>query len=312
MKVTLPRARGGWPVPAPVMWYAAPDYVRLTANGYESESAVYRTYEHAGRTVADWLGEVASDEKPWGANGYTGRSIGPVAWGHGREGVCIQVSGPGSERLRAYNPPWDNVSRLDIQVTFWFAEDSEGIARDVARKSASAASAARHRPWGVQHINGYGKGDTCYIGSRRSAVFLRAYDKWREQGETEDWRYAWRFEVELKESQGVAYWEGPRGSVPSPDYWASAAVPFWRNRGITLPRCVSDTMAEAIRVPRPKTTTESRLRWLAESVGPSIVKLQRAGVPLAQIAEALTGEAGSHILIPSRYQSDAAQEYSAT
>lgn len=312
MTIKLPMARGGWPIPAPVMWYAAPDYVRLTAKGGKNVSAIERTYEWAGRTVADWLGEKPSDAKPWGANGYQGTSIGPVAWGLGREGGCLQVSGPGAEKLREINPPWDNVSRLDIQVTFWFEEDWEGIARDVARKSSSAAAAARHRPWGVQHINGYGAGDTCYIGSRKSAVFLRAYDKWRERGKEESWRHAWRFEVELKESKGVAYWEGARGSVPSADYWSAATLPFWSDRGITLPRCVPHTLATAECVPRARTTTESRLRWLAESVAPSVRKLQRAGVSLAEIAEALTGERGSDILIPSRYLSDASQEYSAT
>lgn len=299
-----------WPIPEPTMWYAAPDYVTLTTRKSDNVASIREHYEYVGRTVADWLGEDPRSDEQAGQNGYTGRRIGPVFWGAGYNGACLQISGAGAEKAASLRPYWDNVSRLDVQVTLWYAEDYETLGLKCARKSHSAATGARHRPWGVEHIHGFGKGDTCYIGSRKSARFCRIYDKWRESDRQESWRYSWRFEVELKEGEGAAHWPYHSGTVPDTNYWASVAVSEFERRGLTLPTLLPRALAEEERVPKGETTNARRLRWLATQVAPSIGKLLRAGIPALEIAQALAGSteasdrliAETYDVLTERYQ----------
>lgn len=309
-------SRKGWPVPEPQMWYAAPDYLTMTARMCDNIAAIGEHYDYVARTIADWLGENPRNDEPSGQNGYTGRRIGPVFWGTGYNGACLQVSGAGSEKAVALRPYWDNISRLDIQATLWYGEDYECIALHCARKSKAVADAANHRRWEVEHKNRFGGGDTCYLGSRRSARYHRIYDKWRESDKAEEWRYAWRFEVELKEGKGAEYWPSRASALPSSDYWASIVVRQFADRGIAMPRLLPSAMAEEERIPRGETSNARRLRWLASQVAPSIRKLLRAGIPLAEIVQALSGStepadriiSESYSMLTERYLSDMIQE----
>lgn len=276
-------------VPEPVMWYAAPDYLTITTRKGENMAAMREHYEYVARTVADWLGENPYADEQSGQNGYTGRRIGPVFWGAGYNGACLQISGPGAEKAIALRPYWDNVARLDIQVTLWYEEDYEKLALDCAIASKAAALVAAHRRWDVEHKNRFGEGDTCYLGSRKSARFFRIYDKWREADRAEPWKYSWRFEVERKEGTGAAYWPHHAGEVPSADYWAAIVVSEFADRGITLPSLLPRAMAAEERVPKGETTNARRLRWLATQVAPAVGKLLRAGIPALEIAQALAG-----------------------
>lgn len=271
------------------MWYAAPDWVTLTAQKGDNIAAIREHYEYVGRTIADWLGENPYADEQSGQNGYTGRRIGPVFWGAGYNGACLQVSGAGAEKAVALRPYWDNVARLDVQVTLWYGEDYEDMALQCAQMSKAAASVARHRRWSVEHKNRFGEGDTCYLGSRKSARFYRIYDKWREADRAEPWQYSWRFEVERKEGTGAAYWPDRAGAVPPADYWASIVVSEFADRGIALPSLLPRQMAAAERIPKGETTNARRLRWLATQVAPSIGKLLRGGVSALEIARALAG-----------------------
>lgn len=142
----------------------------------------------------------------------------------------------------------------------------------------------------MRYIDGCGDGDTVYVGSRSSALYIRIYDKWRESKLHDDWRYAWRFEAEVKEGVGAQYWEGPRNSLPSTAYWAAIVVSMARERGITLPVLLPGEMGDPQRIPRGETDNEKRLRWLARQVAPTVEKLRASGVSDRLIARALTGD----------------------
>lgn len=276
-------------IPGPAMWYAAPDWVTITARKGDNIAAIREHYEYLGRTVADWLGENPYADESSGQNGYTGRRIGPVFWGAGYNGACLQVSGAGAEKVVALRPYWDNVARLDIQVTLWYKEDYEDMALRCAEASRCARDVAAHRRWAVEHKNRFGEGDTCYLGSRKSARFHRIYDKWREANREESWEYSWRFEVERKEGSGAAYWPDRAGSVPTADYWASIVVSEFADRGVKMPSLLPRSLAAEERVPKGETTNARRLRWLATQVAPSIGKLLRSGVSALEVAQALAG-----------------------
>lgn len=306
------RGRDGFPVAMPDMWYAAPDWIRLTCKPGENPAAIQRAYEHVALTSAAWAGEDVRVREPWGFHGYRGSRVGPAAWGTGHEGMILDVSGPAAEIVRKYNPPFDNVARLDIAVTLFYSDDKHRTAINVARKSDSARRIVSHRPWKIRYIDGFGGGDTTYIGSRSSEKYLRCYDKYREQEEDEEWRYSWRFEAELKKSFGTQYWEGPKGSMPDAAYWAACALPIWADRGIKLPALLQGSLVAPARVPKPKTTNEKRLRWMARSVAPSVRRLLRSGIPLAQVAKALSGSEEPATMIALGYLLENSQKKGAT
>lgn len=278
------------------MWYAAPDYARLTAHTSDNAAALMSHYEYIGMTVADWVGEDVSRVEPWGFNGYLGHKCGPAAWGAGYNGLILQVEGAGAEKLRSLNPYHDNVARLDVQVTIWYHDDKESLARELAPVVDGYRRSLSHRPFGLELRQGYGRGDTLYLGSRKSARYHRIYDKGRAPNGGEGYKNAWRFEVELKDGCGNGPWSDTGGYVPSPEWWAALVVREFRDRGVELPGCLPGALAPAARVPRGKTDAQRRLQWLAAQVAPSIARIRAAGVPEWIVERALTGDREAHIL----------------
>lgn len=278
------------------MWYAAPDYARLTAHTSDNNQALLSHYEYLGLTVADWVGEDIKRVERWGFNGYLGHRCGPAAWGAGYNGLILQVEGAGAEKLRSLQPYYDNVARLDVQVTIWYDNDRENLARELAPAIDRYRKSLPHRPFEMELRHGYGRGDTLYLGSRKSARYHRIYDKGRSPNAGEGYQNAWRFEVELKDSHGAGPWEGRGGNVPSADYWAAIVVREFASRGVELPRCLPGALAPEARVPRGKTTAERRLHWLVNQVAPCIERIRAAGVPQRIIDRALTGDIEAPIM----------------
>lgn len=277
-------------VPAPVMWHAGPDYLRITTNGDDATTAAaYQAYNRVGLYVADWLGEAPGMQERWGASGYAGSRIGAVGWGARQGGAILQVSGPGAEEAIACAPPWDNCPRLDVALTMWMPEDIPDLAARLLPFSDERRRHCGGRPWALRHINGAGDGDTLYIGSRSSAVFVRIYDKWRESEYCDDWRYAWRVEVEYKEGRGADWLPPSSAPLPGREYWAAIVVREFERRVCALPRLLPSAMASASWRAPVVTSTSRRLRWLAGPVSASIARLLSAGVEKREIASALCG-----------------------
>lgn len=279
-----------------LMWYAAPDYLRLTLKDADNRSALYSVYEQMALTVADWVGEDIRVTESWGFNGYNGRKCGPAAWGAGYNGLIIQVEGAGAERLRALNPPHDNVARLDVQVTIWYDRDIEDLARAYSDVLDWHRYRRGHRPYEIHLHRGFGKGDTLYLGSRKSAHHHRIYDKMRAPNGGDGYDNAWRFEAELKQGAGNGPYASASKEMPPPAWWASIVVSEFESRGVELSRAVQSEAAPSEKVPRGKTSHEKRLRWLARQVAPSIAKLRASGVPERLIALALTGSEDAAIM----------------
>lgn len=269
------------------MWWAAPDYVRLTAKDARDEDLA-DLYKQAAHQV------VASSEtgslgwRPWAWMGYIGESCGAVAYGRGYAGHILQISGWQAADEAVLRLPRDNVARWDVQLTVWFERDVPDLGRRVVEESERARDQVAHRPWRTTLVDGRGNGDTAYIGSRTSASFIRVYDKWRESGQSDDYVHAWRFEIELKDNAAAPYWPSLHGPPPHPDYYAAIVLANLRHRGIHLPPigALRDLIVpEPLRRRRP--TDDSRLAWLRTQVAPSLDKLRASGVQLDVILQAL-------------------------
>lgn len=114
-------------------------------------------------------------------------------------------------------------------------------------------------------------GDTLYVGSRESGVYIRIYDKSNEYGK--DLGYVWRFEVEFKSSKAPVIAEHLKRSgieIASDIVWTAC-----RSRDIPTPligRTV-DIRGRKISV----SSIDQKLAWLGGQVKPTVKFLMSIG-----------------------------------
>ncbi len=274
-------------LPRPVMWDAAFDYVRLTATGELGNEDTLELYRKVGLLgVAGEEGQGVLAE-PWAWRGYLGTDYGVVQVGAGTQGCILQASGWAAAAIREAAPPYTGVPRVDLQVTVWYDQDPGGLVKRYADRSSAAAKCRGAAGWGVSHICGYGDGDTAYLGSRLSDVFVRIYDKGRQSGQKGGYENALRYEVEVKGSLGSRLWAGEALQAPDRHWVASQVLATLRARHVFL------ALPDALPAPpvslreKPETNTASRLAWMRNQVAPAICKLKAAGVEWRDIADAL-------------------------
>ena len=236
------------------------------------------------RQVMDWAREKSELNgagnwiKKWAWQGYVGYSCGPVCCGERLDGCILRLSGIAAHYwLLDGLTAGHNISRLDISSTVWGVSDqSSAIARhkldtDTYRKSL------QHKPYRVRLIDGVGDGDTLYIGSRESALFLRIYDKEREKNSTPEYKGAMRYEAEFKEEFAQqAYTRATYGGY-SVANCSQVLGGILARRGIDA---VSAGCLQSSYFPDTKVSgsdVERSLKWLSSQVKPTLQNLLRMG-----------------------------------
>jgi hypothetical protein len=226
------------------------------------------------------------DAKPWSGLGYYGQQIGKVAFGSSSQGALLQASGHTAHELMELGPQWVNCSRLDVQATLWFERGGPELPLYMARASLAAREGAMGTPWQVTSIDGHGKGNTTYIGSRTSEVYVRIYDKGAESGD-EDYEGAVRFEAEYKGKAATRILNDTEGVLPCAEWWYSVVARTLLRRGISLP-AVSELAYIPTPDDEPAVSDEARrLAWLAGSVAGVVAKLIAGGVDRGLIVDTL-------------------------
>lgn len=274
-------------LPKPVMWDAAFDYVRLTCRSGEGADEAEEIYRKVGLLgLAREEGEVPSAQR-WYWLGYYGVNYGLVQAGSGVQGAILQATQWAAQAVREANPPFTGVPRVDVQVTVWYDRDPAELIGRYAQRSAAASKAKGASGWAVRHIQGYGDGDTTYLGRRSSETYIRIYDKGREQQGAEDYKWALRYEVEFKNHAAAPIWAGSHRTAPDRHSLASVVVEALRRRHVYL--ALPDHLVCPVgQLPkRAETTIDTRLAWLRNQVAPSIDKLLAEGVSLQHVKEAL-------------------------
>jgi DNA relaxase NicK len=268
----------------PALWQPSIDYLRLTHKtgpGFEEALAQYvLAAEHvAGQLILEGY---SSDDWTW--MGYSGKTWGQVSWGEGRHGAIVQASGVAAQMMAEQRLPWTGVPRIDVQVTYWLGADFRSLAAQVAEQSDRFRRSKAGRPWKVRLEDGKGDGDTCYIGSRGSkSKFLRCYDKWRESGQEEGWRNAWRFEAELTDSHGeyaLSWCEDCNF-----EEWGILALcaGYWEERGIVLPEVPVRGYVKPSVIKRAPESVERVVQWLETQVAPALSKAAARGLTRDQM-----------------------------
>lgn len=278
------------------MWDAGIDYLRLTyaATGEELDNVAGR-YADAVRWVLQRAGD-PSTPTGWAALGYAGAQNGPASWGTRPDGAILQVSGTLAHELFLCDLPRTNVPRMDIQVTTWGEISPEAIPGRVAKQSDAARQGANGRPWKITFIDGYGAGDTVYLGSRTSDTYVRVYDKGAEKGDT---MYAGsvRYEIELKNEVACAAYSSLLQQEATIDRAIAAMVGgYLSHRGVALPHWIQVAGTAVPSRPRHTYAAERTLEWLSKGVRPSIVRLLKAGYSYEMLHRILFGKPHSREL----------------
>jgi DNA relaxase NicK len=264
-------------------WAAAVDWVTCTWRDDKEEGA-FKAVTSLARDAAHETSDGSLTPSYGVIQGYKGSRCGKVFVGRlTGQGTLLTASGAAAHWLvsKSGMEP-DNVSRLDVQTTFWQEKENVQLVKQVAEKSAAARVGAKGRPWRVQLRGGFGEGDTAYLGARTSDSFLRCYDKGRESGEA-FYNKAIRYEAEYKRDTALrAYHHLMVRGASGFDCFNICALSF-RARGVELPNLRPLSAPIAPRRDDVEDDIERRLDWLRIQVGPTVERLLTEGVSRAKI-----------------------------
>ncbi|MCX6500796.1 MAG: replication initiation factor domain-containing protein [Arthrobacter sp.] len=236
------------------------------------------TIDRAQRCADIWAqretGEGAKVER-FRTHGYEMWLAGRVAFGRRPDGGLLKLSGDLAELYIEHLVSFaSNVSRVDFALTARCSPHQPDLGT-IHYGEALAHFADNPTSAEPSHKEDGKGGDTCYLGKRTSDWYFRCYNKEAECVANDDdpgaLRYAgcWRYEVEVK---------GPNALIQAKRYvdlrdrasWVQSMLyTYCANRGLGP---VFPSAGEQDLVPgfRRRSDRESKLRWLAKSVRPTL------------------------------------------
>lgn len=235
------------------------------------------------------------DDMATGYNETKARALGTV----GTQLHTMYIGSEGTYRLFRVSGEWaniaaeilalsggkPNVTRFDCQVTVGRIYDLFQTAKETAvRTRERQKESGQGRKPRTTYIDGGGSGDSFYCGSRSSEVYIRVYDKSREQALVGPPWY-WRYEVELKGErarQAFDYYGVSRNISEAPREIVEA---FLHRQLVSFP-WEHTTDWEPAQIPHASTDDQKQLTWLRTQVRPTVTRLRKKGL-LPYIQEAL-------------------------
>jgi DNA relaxase NicK len=208
--------------------------------------------------------------------GYSGTKVGGLFFGVGNQGSIVQVSGSLADTLwTSLDAPDAKCTRLDMQVTVLLGTDAPTIALRAAEDSRRLRDTLTKK-WNIRYIDGYGKGDTTYIGSMQSLSFARVYDKMRESRSPE-YVNTWRYEVVFRKDYAQSIWKQLLTQGNYRNTIICTTYAYLTGRGVNP---LYDTnQDDPIKPTAPERTADSRrLQWLEDTVKPLLGGLASRGL----------------------------------
>ncbi len=244
----------------------------LTATAYRTR-ANEAFYEH-GKDLISSNAKLGNDVSNWKAQGYHGVKCAGVRVGLRHDTFIVQLSSDDArESWKDVTALSNNVSRVDLQVTYAFERAHKNFFRE-EHQHALDAKAANGRKSNITLITSTLSGDSIYIGQRTSDIYARCYDKGRESREADACRLI-RHEIELKRDRAKRTVERLIQSEDS-DALSLGLVSDYFNRKHLRTSGQIDCNRESARA-CIRTDNTRRLRWLHSAVKPSIAVLLAAG-----------------------------------
>lgn len=252
------------------------DYVTITEKDKDKWNALVALCETMVFPQLESIGHTWDSTR---ALGYTGARLGTLFLGSRADSSMLRVSGADADwiLIRLMNAfDWLHVTRLDVQATIAFEGDRMLYAEEQkANVLHHQEQESRRSHPKVTLISSTGNGDTLQVGSRASEIFVRLYDKWREQ-KLEYLPYTWRYEIELKKDSAQQALQALRNSQDRLATARDMLVGTLEHRGFQEP-VLRSTGALVLSSHRAKTDSEKSLRWLREHVAPTVRKLLDRG-----------------------------------
>lgn len=243
------------------------DWLTLTS----SDPVKRNQFLDFGAQILNTADQGSTEVRPWRWKGYAGLHKGKITFGRRDDSDIVQLT---QDFAWVYfNEFWSltqNCTRLDLCVTV----DLEGELGDYIKQHHDEINAYReaNRPaLGVQLIYGNGKPQTCNVGSRTSDLFGRIYDKWAESHD-ETYRHSIRYEVEVKGAAAERCFTTLATATDRPSWIRDVVFQYFLKRG-TRPYFGGVDPSVSLNTVRPVTTDATRLKWLAESVRPTVQRL---------------------------------------
>lgn len=203
-----------------------------------------------------------------GGHGYTGKRVRHATLQHNGERDLLSVSGERARSTILLCKDGDNASRLDIQITFKLeGETADEYLRRAERQAENAPSIRGVRPT-LDHYVSNGKYQTLYIGSPKSDVRIRIYDKFAESKE-ERYQGCVRYEVQYRNKPSKALWTYMARSGAGTMYLLQHLLGLLNRRGIST----DHIMLERHDIVKPKQEQNLKERtkgWWASQVAPSV------------------------------------------
>jgi len=210
----------------------------------------------------------------WAWQGYIGWQSGQLSWGERPDGFIVKVSGELAQHYWADGMPiGHNVSRLDVAVDVWWGEAPDAVIASHNVETLDARILAKSRPWRVACVNGFGDGDTLYIGSRKSVEFIRIYNKEKESNDEPAYRGCTRYEVEYHDesARAIVLRSGARRGGGAWLLGEVSSLLHRRGVGVLASLLASEPISTPTR--RAITPDEGKLNWLRTQVQPTVKSL---------------------------------------
>jgi len=170
------------------------------------------------------------------------------------------------------------VSRVDLQVSATLKEADPEIAHDCYSYLTELVTEGQvNVPVSYKLILGdvRTRGDTLYLGSRKSSQFGRLYDK-GAQLETAEPGKIWRYEVEYKKPMALHVAKGLRDAVDRNEA-IIATVYDWFSSRYTAPIFDRKGSKVVVELTARIHSDEVTLAWLRSQVSPSVIRLMERG-----------------------------------
>lgn len=240
----------------------------------------YRDLCRDWQSFVEWNKCLGNQVKGWGMSGYQGFSCGDRAIGYREGGAILRASGKSAtEALDCQHRSYCGVPRIDLQITVWEPTPGpnallEHLYRCITQYIHSGIIKSKKASLVKENNDGM----TLYIGSRSSSVFLRAYNKGAETGES---RYygAIRYEVEYKGdlAKTIAGRLKHRNSEEWPIAIVGTVHSEFGKRGVPIKQSEGQGREIIYSPDKVQTDHERQLEWLRTQVAPTIARLRDAG-----------------------------------
>lgn len=213
--------------------------------------------------------------------GYKGWKSRGVTYGRRQDGSIVSLSSrEAASHWQEVAEASDHVTRLDLQITC-FDSSEDAHRAETSYRSLQTSHKRRGRPISSSLRLNSGGGDTLYIGSPKSDIIGRLYDKGVEQ-KIAPAGACWRLETQHRRESAERTLDAIHQSETLHDTIAALVTNFFAVRGVAVPQIeraisVDELHSQSYYLSKRETDNTRSLRWLSTFVAGTVKRLVDSG-----------------------------------